>query len=466
MSDRDEAAQVEPEHGRRGDLASWQVGLQWAAAPTREHVKELHGRRGLTLYDRMRRSDYQVAAVLRAVTLPIRQGTWSVDPAGKSDEERTIAERCERAMFHDMSTTWDDAVRWALLMLPFGFSVLEQVLEVKDDGLVFPRKLDIRHPLSFDGDRRDADGTLTHLVQDIDGERRELPVRQLLIFSTDREGDDWRGTSILRPAYKPWLIKDDLERLNAVMHARWSAGIPTMKVPSTVEVNSPEWREAEKSLKALRSHERAFMIYQDGWEPGTLAKSSGTTQPLESIRHYDAAIAAAMLAMHISLGGARTASRALGATFVDAFLHAIQAWADYVGEVLTRFGLRDWVRRNWGERERYPIVRVRNIHRIALQTLGYLVQTGVIPPGDEDIADYAKRAADIPMPVDDRDEGDGGDVVDPEDGTGDDGGEPTTALVTPEAERRAAVERRRYNEARAVADRALLRAYRAGAFNR
>ena len=56
-----------------------------------------------------------------------------------------------------------------------------------------------------------------------------------------------------------------------------------------------------------------------------------------------------MLAMFINLGTTETGSRALGASFVDVFLQAEQAYADYIAEVITRYLIREWVGYNWGD---------------------------------------------------------------------------------------------------------------------
>ena len=412
--------EIGQEYGTPGDIPTRAVGTRWIASSTSEHVEELRGLKALEKYDEMRRTDYQIGAVLKAITLPIRRGNWTIDPASNETQDRDIAERLQLAYFDEMTVTWDDVVRWVLLMLPFGFSALEQVLEYRD-GLVLPRKLDIRHPRSIVGEVRSRDGTLTHLVQRVDHDEVDIPVDQLLIFSTDREGDDWRGTSILRTAYKPYLIKDDLERINALGHARWSAGIPILKVPHNYDPDSKEWEDAESMMDDVRSHEKAYIIYPEGWEPSVLGRNEGVGgagNPLPSIQHYDQAIASALLAMHITLGGTRTGSRALGGTFIDSFLHAIEAWADYGCQVISRFSVRPIVDRNWGPQERYPRVRVRNIHRIALEIIGYLAQTGAIKLS-EALDRYLKETLDVPPavtegeeaePEEDEDGGDDGEV--------------------------------------------------------
>ena len=85
--------------------------------------------------------------MLSAITLPIRQADYFMDPASSDDIDVEIATILQDALLTGMTQTWDDTVRHALLMLPFGFSSLEKVYEFRD-GLVLPRKLDPRLPQS------------------------------------------------------------------------------------------------------------------------------------------------------------------------------------------------------------------------------------------------------------------------------------------------------------------------------
>ena len=370
-------AVMSPEIGVAGNTGFWGSPL------TGEHLRLLEGAAGRAVYDQMRRSDHQVGAVLKAITLPIRQADYFMDPASDDALDVEIAETLQQALLHGMTHTWDDTLRHALLMLPFGFSVLEKVYEYRD-GLQLPRKLAARMPQSverweYDKRRR----RLTHLVQrDADGQEIKIPIEKLLVFTHDKEGDNWEGMSILRTAYKGWFLKDDLEKTNAIMHARWGAGVPFFRTPPAVARGSEEWNEGTKALEGLHANEKAYLQYPNTWEGGVLGKEGRGTDVLGSIEYYDQAIAKAMLALHINLGTSKSGSRALGGTFVESFLMATQATADYVAEVFSRFCVRELVDLNWGVRRRYPTFRVRRIHRADLREIGFLVQSGALDADD------------------------------------------------------------------------------------
>jgi hypothetical protein len=362
---------------------------------TGEHLRSLDGATGRAVYDKMRRSDHQVRAVLSAIKLPIRQADYYIEAGSKSEQDVEIAKTLQRALLEEMSLTWDDTIRHALLMLEFGFSALEKVYEYRD-GLQLPKKLDPRLPQSVVRWKCDASGRTTHMVQqDTGGKLYEIPIDKLLVFTTDREGDNWEGMSILRPAYKAWFIKDQLEKTNAIMHDRWGVGIPTFDVPAPVTRNSEEWNAGVEALEDVHAGEKAFQMVPFGWKFGIMGGKDGQgTDVLESIKYYDEAIAKAMLAMHINLGTTSSGSRALGASFIDAFLMATQAWADYIAEVIDRFCLREIVDLNW-KVENYPHLKVRRIPGLNLDAIGFLAQSGIITR-DSDLENSLRDVLRIP----------------------------------------------------------------------
>jgi hypothetical protein len=365
-----------PEVGVTGNVGGWGSRANFI---TGEHLAKLEGPAGRLIYDKMRRSDHQVQAVLRAIMLPIRQADYYMKPASDEEQDVKIAGILQRALMEEMSAAWDDTVRHALLMLPFGFSPLEKVYEYRD-GLILPRKLDPRLPQSvirweYDEKKRRT----THMVQwDPHAREISIPIEKLIVFSTDKEGDSWEGISILRAAFKAWYIKDDLEKTNAIMHARWGAGLPEAKPPTSVAQGSPAWAEGKKTLEDIHANEKAYVMFPNGWEFKIHGGQEGKgTDILGSIKYYDEAIAKAMLAMHINLGTSETGSRALGQSFISAFLMATQAWADYIAEVIDRFCVRELVDLNW-KVKRYPHFLCKRIHGLDLQAIGYLAQAGVI----------------------------------------------------------------------------------------
>ena len=110
----------------------------------------------------MRKSDAQVFATLLAMELPIRATKWSVQPAQTAegetgDFEHEVADFVEKALFEKMEGTFDDFLREALTMLPFGFSIFEKVWTA-DQNNVWLKKLATRKQSSI-YKWQQADGT-------------------------------------------------------------------------------------------------------------------------------------------------------------------------------------------------------------------------------------------------------------------------------------------------------------------
>lgn len=368
-------------------------------ADTGEYLENLDGFTGRTVYDQMRRSDGQIGAVLQAIILPIRQANYFIEPASEDPKDIEIAEQTTKDFLEDMTITWDDVIRHASLMFPFGFSVLEKIWEVRD-GRVVPRKFDPRLPQSiFEWVWDDKNDRLVGPKQvDTDGEEITLPIEKVLVFTVDREGDNWEGKSILRNAYKSWYIKDKLEKINAIKHDRHGVGIPVMSVPSTVKEGDDQWNATEEILQNIQANEQAYVITPEGYGfslVGGGGSEGGTgTDALPSIKYYDEMIARSVLAMFLNLGSTDTGSRALGESFVATFLMSLQAYADYICSVITRFAIREYVDYNWTVTD-YPTLKVRRIRQLDPTVIAELVKARVITP-DLDVENIIRKEVDFP----------------------------------------------------------------------
>ena len=142
----------------------------------REQSLELEWPRSIEVYDRMRRSDAQVASVLRAVTLPVERTAWRVDGTGCRDEvtQHIAGDMGLPILGADASPiprrtrdrfSWTEHLRLALLMLPFGHMYFEQVYRYDDQGMVHLRKLGPRMPRTIGTINVAKDGGLESIEQ-------------------------------------------------------------------------------------------------------------------------------------------------------------------------------------------------------------------------------------------------------------------------------------------------------------
>jgi phage gp29-like protein len=166
----------------------------------------------------------------------------------------------------------------------------------------------------------------------------------------DREGGSWVGRSLLRPAYKHWLLKDRLLRVQAQTIDRNGMGIPVY-----------EGAEGEESLAKLvlamargyRSGESAGAAIPYGAHLRLLGVEGSVPDAKPAIRYHDEQIARAVLAHFLNLG-TQTGSWALGSTFADFFTLSLQTLAQQLADVATQHIVEDLVDVNYGESEPAP----------------------------------------------------------------------------------------------------------------
>ncbi len=223
----DDGAGLRQRH-RRGVLAPGPRGRARARWPL-----------SVWVYDAMRRQDAQTASVLRAVTLPVRRTAWRIEAAGSRPEvARFVAEDLGLPLVGEQPApaartrdrfSWAEHLQLALLMLPFGHSFFEQLYRYDDAGRARLRKLAWRPPRTIAKVNVAADGGLESIEQHARSgtfrAERPIPVSQLVAYVHDREGGNWLGSSLLRPAYKHWLIKDRLLRVQAQTIERNGMGV-------------------------------------------------------------------------------------------------------------------------------------------------------------------------------------------------------------------------------------------------
>lgn len=376
----------------------------WWAELDGEETPELIWPRSVQVYDSMRRTDAQVISVLRAVTLPIRRTGWRIDPNGADPAvvqlvaedlglpivgQEGVALRRTKGRF-----SWKHHLSQALLMLVFGHSFFEQVYRIDDAGLARLRKLEWRPSTTISKVNVARDGGLRSIEQLGDGASKavEIEVGRLVAYVNEREGGNWLGKSLLRPAYKHWLIKDRLLRIQAQTVHRNGMGIPTYTASRV-----PEGLTGEAAIKAYIEAEVAAGLkiaqeLQAGENAGAsipneaklaLTGVSGTLPDADGpIRYHDEQIARAVLAHFLNLGGDKsTGSYALGDTFMDFFILSDQTVAEDVCDVTQQHVVEDLVDLNFGEDAIAPRLvfdEIGSRHPATAQAIQMLMTSGAL----------------------------------------------------------------------------------------
>jgi len=349
------------------------IGWGSLAAETHETNPDLQWPMSLDSWDRMRREDPQVKSVLRAVTLPIMRTDWVIDGTGCRPEvvahvaadlglpvkgQAFVAPLRTKGRF-----SFKEFLRLALLELVYGHSVFEQVYD-QSSGSTHLAKLAWRPPRTIADFEVAADGGLVAITQHARAGRTRprLTVDQLVVFVNEREGANWIGESLLRAAYKMWLLKDRALRIQALTAERNGLGLPVIigaappeDMPYEKLIEWLEERVAEnlKIAKEARSGDAAGVSLAHG-ETLQFVGVTGKLPDLDKpIRYFDEQIARAVLAHFLNLG-TETGSWALGSTFANFFTDSLNAVAQHIADVTNQHVIEDLVDHAFGQTEPAP----------------------------------------------------------------------------------------------------------------
>jgi len=222
-----------------------------------------------------------------------------------------------------------------------------------------------------------------------------IEASRLIVLVNEKEGDNWRGNSLLRSVWRPYEYKSRLENIEAIGYDR-SAGLPVAYPPD--DADDDQLDEVEEMLKHVRQGESVYMIMpgpkqgdskeaRDGWLVEDLAiKGDADSSPDKAISRYVAEIARNVLAEFMRLGQDGTGARATGDVQQDPYYAAVDAVISYLEDVINEALVRPLVDWNY-ELRRYPRFRFAKIQaksiEVVTKAVAELVKQGAIEPTPE-----------------------------------------------------------------------------------
>ncbi|ORL83910.1 phage portal protein family protein [Prescottella equi] len=378
-----------------GDLTEFQ---QWDVD---EKVPELQWPESVHVYSRMAREDGRVSSLLQAISLPIRGTAWRIDPNGARDEVvEFIARELGLPIVGTDATpgrtrgrfSWTNHLQQVLLMLRYGHSFFEQVYWIDDNDRTHLRKLAPRPQKTIAKIAVARDGGLESITQFpasnaltvssiLTGNEEPIPVSRLVAHVRDPEAGQWQGESILRPAYKHWILKDEFMRIQAAAARRNGIGVP---VGTAAKPDDP--------AEVARMHEIASK-FRGGMNSGVGLAQGQTLQLLgvqgnlpdiqQAIDYQDKQIALAGLAHFLNLD--RGGSFALASVLADPFVQSVQAFAQTIADTSNAHVVEDLVDLNWGEDEPAPRIvfdEIGSRQDATAGALALLVNAGLLDADD------------------------------------------------------------------------------------
>lgn len=361
-----------------------------------EYNNDLQFPDSVKIYDEMRRSDATVAAVLKALKNPLLSAEWDIQAGGETDKDKEIAAFVDKNIFENIN--FQDWLRQTLSYLDFGFMYFEKVFQVKDGMIEWkefaPRLPKAHYKWSIDGEEwRDGHpaGITQQINSDDEGKNTNYPTipwEKLILFTNDREGNNYEGVSILRAAYKHYFYKDLGYKIQSVAAERFGVGMPVATVKNSM--GKPNRLKVEEFLKNIRSNEKSYGLLTDEVSKFEIMTPNGTgvgAQIEKMIEHHDKKLYDLILAGFLNLTSGDGGSNALSKDQSSFFLRGLQSVADYIISVMNE-QIKELVDMNYSGIEAYPTLFVSEIGVTSMAenitAIGTAVDKGLIDITVED----------------------------------------------------------------------------------
>ena len=398
---------------------------------------------GHAVYDKMYRSDGDIRQVVQLTSNPIISGTWSMIPYGgqeAKDEDQEVADFVTWALWEAMHPNFPAHLQTLLpVLIRSAFAPFELAWKYVDytdkNGktrkVTVLRTAQLRLPRTIDKFEQDRYGELTRIKQIVPVSPAHVVKREgsnapadelqqpneiwiekqnLLFYRLGGEGDNWEGVSLLRPAYKHWLMKDMIERIDAIAQEREALGVPICYPP--LGATDPQLDAAETVLKNMRTNDQSYIVAPgpkagkgapegQGWlfEVIGYDRTGSGRDPQPSLEYHTLKIAAAFLAEFMRLGHGNTGARATAQVQQDPHLMGVEALVNIVENAINDQLVKPIVKYNYPGLTKFPKLQMSQVDSTSLSQLAdyilKLTQIGALLP-DQELEDFLRARADLP----------------------------------------------------------------------
>lgn len=335
---------------------------------------------GVDEYRQMKRVDPVVRAVLNALKQPILRSPPTIKPASQDNEDLKIAEEIRSNLFENKNFTYSQWLRNILHYFDFGFEVLEKEFELVN-GKWRWKMWHHRRPETI-WEWNSKKGELKSIVQqafDIDTQRwvTTKPIKQRSLFhiANEMEGLNWQGESVIRSAYRSFLSKDRLIRLQNIQAERGAVGVPHGKAKSA---NALKKAEMIAALQNIRSHQQGYLISSEGdFDLGFFGGKDFfglDLKPIIEFHNNELVESVGAGFTQQAKGDSAQGSRAKQQADIDFFALALESHANWVEDIVNNgsFGMqhiRQLVDLNHKKVEKYPKLQIAKISKDDVKSL-------------------------------------------------------------------------------------------------
>jgi len=372
-----------------------------------ETVPDLWWPNSVRMYARMRH-DPQLAAVLKAYCYPIRRASWAVDGSGcRPEVTQLVADELGLSILGQDETPsgrkrrkfqWAEHLRMSLLDLTFGHMAFERIYDTTGAQTRIAAAYERMPQTIWRIDIDKADGEITEIRQhyDMNPDTPGIKRNALVWYAHEREGANWVGQSLLRPAWAFWLLKHETARVHAISIRRFGTGILEVQAPPGATPG--QIAEAQQYASAIRVSETGGAGLPNGFTSNLRGMVGSVPDAVAFIEYLDKQMTRSTLTSLLDLADTTHGSRALGETFMDLFLLALQSIADAHAEQGTDQLSVPLVDYNWGEDEPAPRIICGDVgaqHEVTAQTMQLLLSSGAVS-ADPALEEYLRKEYKLP----------------------------------------------------------------------
>ena len=370
-----------------------------------EYIDGLRGYQAAIIWDKMQRSDYQVAYIMQAVLGTIKSANYEFEGDMAVNGTDKMIEACEWFWRSGMGKTANENLNDILSYLPNGYCVLEPVEWVPVDGIPHVGKgwalksLGYRPQRTIWGWLFNEDGSLKDIHQISYSNNYKLidvkiPAENCTVLTFNRLGDNYEGRSMLRPAYGPWLRKQLYAKLMAIGLEKSALGMIIVTVPPN-KVGTPEETAFLEAVQNYVAHENGYLkkissLIGDsgGFNIEIVELNFKGAEITDAIAREDAAISKCVAAQfsEVAQGGNGGAYNAITG-MIDFFLNTWDMEARYISEKLQPL-FNKFCLYNFGAKPAYPRLKITGINDAFGENLTRAINgaklAGIYTPQKED----------------------------------------------------------------------------------
>jgi hypothetical protein len=268
-----------------------------------EFDRYLEGKDGLAVYHQML-TDGTVANAMNYLQGSMQSVDWKIEPASLEEQDVEIAAWISDQLgLNDTgvgSNVFSRLLTVFMNALAYGIAHGEIVLSPGADQRVILEKVVGIHPFAVQQIKHDERGTPAHLILNgyVKGTNKpvtdkKVPLWKTVTFAHNDDGTGI-GRSFLRAGVAHWRVKRSLIVMINQSVERFLIGVPQIKVPRTVKINSVGWQQARKIITDFVVRPRTGMVLPPDWEFEVVKLATQMPDAKPYLEYHDQALARAL----------------------------------------------------------------------------------------------------------------------------------------------------------------------------